>query len=95
MLLIYDAINNIVVAHDFFAPQPIKDADIFMFRAVLHDWPDNDVKKILSQLRVSATPKTKLVLIEQIPSYACVDTTKASKVEGYNPPPVPTPLMLN
>ena len=26
--------------HDFFAPQPIKNAKAYYLRAVLHDWPD-------------------------------------------------------
>jgi hypothetical protein len=41
-------------AHDFFTPQPILDASIFLLRVVLHDWPDSFARKILLRLREAA-----------------------------------------
>jgi hypothetical protein len=34
-------------AHDFFATQPVAGADAYLFRWVLHDWPDHYVVRIL------------------------------------------------
>ena len=40
-----------VQAHDFFTPQPVVDADIFLLRHIIHDWPDAKVTEILKRLR--------------------------------------------
>ena len=37
-------------AHDFTQPQPVQDADIYLLRMILHDWPDNEAVKILKPL---------------------------------------------
>jgi hypothetical protein len=55
--------------HDFFQPQPIKDASVFMLRFILHDWPNSYAKKILTHLRNVAKPSTKVLLVEQILQY--------------------------
>jgi hypothetical protein len=56
--------------HDFFTPQPVKNAAVFFLRYVLHDWPTEKAKLILKALRLSATPNTKLILLENIVPYA-------------------------
>ncbi|KAI2467819.1 S-adenosyl-L-methionine-dependent methyltransferase [Annulohypoxylon bovei var. microspora] len=38
-------------AHDFFNPQPIRGARAYFMRSVLHDWPDEQCRKILAQLK--------------------------------------------
>lgn len=35
------------MAHDFFNEQPVKDADVYFFRLVFHDWSDKDCFRIL------------------------------------------------
>ena len=61
-----------IQAHDFFAPQPVEDADIFLLRAVLHNWPNPKVIEILKRLREAAVPgKTRVVVIGRVPRYAC------------------------
>ena len=61
-----------VQAHDFFTPQPVKDADIFLLKSVLHNWPNPKVVEILKRLREAAVPgKTRVVVIGRIPRYAC------------------------
>lgn len=54
------------VAHDFFTPNPVKDADVFLFRLVLHDWPDDDAVRILRRVTPSMTPKTRLVVCDVV-----------------------------
>ncbi|KAF2710788.1 putative O-methyltransferase [Pleomassaria siparia CBS 279.74] len=38
------------VGHNMFIEQPVKDAHVYLFRYVLHDWPDKYCVKILQQL---------------------------------------------
>lgn len=38
------------MTHDFFTPQPIKDADVYFFRAIFHDWPDKYCVQLLRNL---------------------------------------------
>ena len=51
------------MAHDFFTPQPIKDADVYFFRAVFHNWPDQYCVRILQNL-IPALKKGARVLIQ-------------------------------
>ncbi|GAA5946420.1 hypothetical protein JCM3765_000234 [Sporobolomyces pararoseus] len=51
-------------AQNFFEPQQVKDATVFVLRAIIHDWPDTESIQILKHLRDAATPTTKLVVIE-------------------------------
>ncbi|KAJ7648737.1 O-methyltransferase [Mycena polygramma] len=84
--------------HDFFAPQPVKNADIFMLRQIVHDWPDDTtddaVIKILSQLRAAATPKTKLVIVDQIIPYA-TESALVDSIPGTARPSPPAPSLRN
>lgn len=61
------------VAHDFFTPQPVKQAAVFLLRVVLHDWPDDFARRILLHLREAAMPDTKLLLGDFILPLACPD----------------------
>ncbi|KAL0057206.1 hypothetical protein AAF712_016159 [Marasmius tenuissimus] len=58
-------------AHNFFKPQPRKDASIYLLRHVVHNWSDEDSIKILTRLREAAREDTKLILLEIIMPYAC------------------------
>ena len=61
-----------IQGHSFFTPQPVKDADIFLLRYVLHDWSNAKAIEILKLLREVAVPgKTKVVVIDGIIQYAC------------------------
>ncbi|KAL8926659.1 MAG: hypothetical protein Q9208_002733 [Pyrenodesmia sp. 3 TL-2023] len=48
--------------HDFFKPQPVKDADAYFFRLIFHDWPDKECVEILRNL-VPALKKGASILI--------------------------------
>ncbi|PPR01314.1 hypothetical protein CVT24_006347 [Panaeolus cyanescens] len=60
--------------HDFFTPQPVKNAALFLLRVVLHDWPDSLARKILLRLREAATPDTKLLIADFVQPLACIDS---------------------
>ncbi|KAI1411891.1 putative O-methyltransferase [Hypoxylon sp. FL1857] len=38
------------MAHDFFEEQPVKNADVYIFRQIFHNWPDKYCVKILKAL---------------------------------------------
>lgn len=78
--------------HDFFKPQPIKNAAAFLLRFICHDWADPYAKKILKSLRASATPETKLVTVDCIVPYSC-SAAITEEIPGAALPPVPAPLL--
>ena len=70
-----------IQAHNFFSPQPIKDADIFILRYVLHDWPNTKAIEILKRLREAAVVgKTRVVVVDGVIQYACAVDRK--KIHG-------------
>ena len=56
------------VAHDFFQPQPAecRGARAYFLRQVLHDWPDDKSKIILSHLRDAMTPGHSKLLLNEV-----------------------------
>jgi hypothetical protein len=72
--------------HNFFEPQPVKDAAVYFMRVVIHDWPDVTAKEILANTRKAAGKDSKLVLFDCVMPYAC---------ETPGAPPVPSPLLPN
>ncbi|KAG5642068.1 hypothetical protein DXG03_003645 [Asterophora parasitica] len=89
--------------HDFFTPQPIKNAAVFFLRVILHDWPDAQARHILLRLREAATPDTKLVLADFVLPLACVDADEGEPagngvlegVDGAESMLAPAPLLAN
>ncbi|KAJ7734761.1 S-adenosyl-L-methionine-dependent methyltransferase [Mycena maculata] len=82
-------------AHDFFTPQTVRDASVFLLKQILHDWSDIYASRILVQLRQAATPHTKILLFETILPYACrtyLDDT--DEIPG-GVPEAPPPLIAN
>ncbi|KAJ7616106.1 S-adenosyl-L-methionine-dependent methyltransferase [Roridomyces roridus] len=62
-------------AHDFFTAQNVKNASAFFMRYILHDWPDEDVRRILEQLRHAAEPHTVLVILDHILPFTFRDSS--------------------
>ncbi|KAH7094399.1 O-methyltransferase-domain-containing protein [Paraphoma chrysanthemicola] len=55
------------MAHDFFTPQPIMDADVFLLRMIIHDWPDESAITILTHLRNALKkPGARVVVMDTI-----------------------------
>lgn len=48
--------------HDFFAPQPIKDADVYFYRYVFHNWADHDCEKMLKALTPALKPGARILI---------------------------------
>ncbi|KAF7314104.1 Methyltransf-2 domain-containing protein [Mycena chlorophos] len=86
----------IMIAHDFFTPQPVKDADIFLLRYITHNWQDDKVVQILQHLRHAAKPETRLVLIDDVVPGAARNTGSELDSANFNTRPVaPAPLLPN
>ncbi|KAF9025652.1 S-adenosyl-L-methionine-dependent methyltransferase [Hymenopellis radicata] len=85
-----DAVKNGIVklqVHNFFTPQPVKGAAVYFLRMILHDWSDAKCKDILTNLRVAASPSSKVVVFELLATYTCADAS--------NPVEAPYPLLGN
>jgi len=52
------------MAHDFFTEQPVKDADVYLLRWILHDWSDKYAVEILRAL-IPALKNGSKVLINE------------------------------
>ncbi|KAF7304523.1 Methyltransf-2 domain-containing protein [Mycena chlorophos] len=85
--------------HNFFDPQPIRDADVFLLRLVAHNWPDRELEKILRRLRDAAKPtgtgETRLVMVDKIVSSAARSTPSLPAGDASGKALAPLPLLPN
>jgi len=70
------------MGHDFFTEQPIKNADVYFFRFILHNWSDKYAEKILRNLIPAMKPGSKVVIYEFLPDV--VASTKWSDKQKRN-----------
>ncbi|KAE8454287.1 hypothetical protein EG329_005212 [Mollisiaceae sp. DMI_Dod_QoI] len=56
------------MAYDIFTPQPVKDAYIYYYRHIFHDWSDADCTTFLAQVVpiLKEQPKSKLLLVDLV-----------------------------
>jgi hypothetical protein len=66
-------------AHDFFEEQPVKNADIYYFRWILHDWSDKYCVKILQALIPALKPGARLLFSERCLEAPCTLPLAAEK----------------
>ncbi|KAL9619121.1 MAG: hypothetical protein Q9160_006210 [Pyrenula sp. 1 TL-2023] len=58
------------LAHDFFQEQPVKRADVYLLRLILHDWSDKYSKMIIRALIPALKPGAKIVINDRVvPGY--------------------------
>ncbi|KAJ7744186.1 O-methyltransferase [Mycena metata] len=82
--------------YDFFNPQPVKNAVVFLLRCIIHNWPDLQTIKIFKNLRAVALPHTKLVIVEKILPVASVDQgSEAKEIPGAAHASAQAPLLSN
>lgn len=55
-----------LVAHDMFTPQPARDADVYLLRYVLHDWPDKYCIRVIENIVPVLKKGAKIVLQEHV-----------------------------
>ncbi|MCJ1318335.1 hypothetical protein MMC15_003663 [Xylographa vitiligo] len=61
----------IFMAYDMFTAQPVKDADVYYFRWILHDWSDKYSIKILKSLIPTLKPGARLMFSERYIEPSC------------------------
>ena len=54
------------MGHDFFTEQPVKNADVYILRWILHDWSDKYAARILQALVPALKPGARVLVIEQV-----------------------------
>ncbi|KAF7373613.1 S-adenosyl-L-methionine-dependent methyltransferase [Mycena sanguinolenta] len=82
--------------HDFFGPQPVKNADIFLLCRICHDWSDTYTLRILKHLRDAAQSTTKLIIQERIIPFVCGENESYNHIPGAMPTAIsPKPLLAN
>ncbi|KAJ7051791.1 S-adenosyl-L-methionine-dependent methyltransferase [Mycena amicta] len=83
--------------HDFFDPEPVKDANVFLLRHIAHNWADDRLVKILQNLRDAAQPDKKLVLLDKILPVAATEGSyaAANDIFGAKKAVAPAPLLPN
>ncbi|CVK94166.1 fusarubin cluster-methyltransferase [Fusarium mangiferae] len=55
-----------IKAYDFFTPQPVKNADVYLLRTILHDWPDADAIKIIQGIVAAMGPSSRLLIMDMV-----------------------------
>ncbi|KAA8645293.1 hypothetical protein EYZ11_003682 [Aspergillus tanneri] len=77
-LIVQDTAESIAVAKeetgvnvshmvaDFFAEQLVTGADVYLFRSVMHNWPDNQAVKILRAQIPALKPGAKLLIMDEV-----------------------------
>lgn len=69
------------MGHDFFAEQPVKGADVYLLRWILHDWSDKYAAMILRGLVPALKDGARVVIQEMIlPSPSSVPTLEERKL---------------
>lgn len=56
--------------HNFMTVQSVKGADVYFFRSVFHDWPDDYCVKILANLVPALKPGARIILNELCTDHA-------------------------
>ncbi|KAK0615277.1 S-adenosyl-L-methionine-dependent methyltransferase [Bombardia bombarda] len=74
------------VPHDMFGPQPIKNAEVYWLRYIMHDWSDDYCITILSAIKSAMGPRSRILICDQV-----MNTTLGSP----ELPPAPAPLPAN
>lgn len=50
------------VVHDFFDVNPVRGADVYWLRYVLHDWSDEYCVRILGAIKESMGPRSRILI---------------------------------
>lgn len=63
--------------HDFFRPQPVHGASIYLLRMILHDWAEKEAIQILSNLVPALGDGSKILIMDTVlPDPGTIPATK-------------------
>ncbi|GBE84215.1 O-methyltransferase tpcA [Sparassis crispa] len=54
------------MAHDFFTENPVKGADVYLLRHILHDWEDDRCVDILSAIRPALSANSRVLIVDLV-----------------------------
>ncbi|GKZ28708.1 hypothetical protein AbraIFM66950_011775 [Aspergillus brasiliensis] len=54
------------MAHDFFQENPVKNAEVYWLRGILHDWSDEYCIQILQALKAAMGPKSRILICDPV-----------------------------
>ncbi|OJI99541.1 hypothetical protein ASPVEDRAFT_148607 [Aspergillus versicolor CBS 583.65] len=79
---------------DFFNEAPVKGAQIYFLRHIIHDWPDVEAVQVLKSCASAMTPQSKLLICEHMvsPTYRAAGE---SVPRGESQHDAPEPLLAN
>ncbi|KAJ9605325.1 hypothetical protein H2200_009982 [Cladophialophora chaetospira] len=53
-------------AHNFFTPQPVKEADVYLLRFICHDYSDKYASQILGHLAAAMGPESRIIIVDSV-----------------------------
>lgn len=68
--------------HNLFDPQPVQ-ADIYMLKWILHDWPDIESVKILQALRPALRPGARVLFIDYVGKQEPSNEELPRSIQGF------------
>lgn len=81
-------------AGDFFLDIPVKGADVYYLRNIIHNWPDIQAVKLLQNARQAMSLKSRLLIHEHVMRPVC-SKPKSGGVENIDQDTAPEPLLPN
>ncbi|KAI0448080.1 S-adenosyl-L-methionine-dependent methyltransferase [Xylaria telfairii] len=73
------------MAHDFFQDQPVRDADVYHFRWIFHDWPDRYCLKLLRALVPALKPGARVVVSDfVVPESGATSRYTEGLIRGFD-----------
>ena len=83
------------LAHDFFTPQPIANAEVYLFRWIFHNWPDKYCLLILENLVPALKPGARIIINEIcLPEPNTISTRRERRLRFVIPISILAPLWL-
>lgn len=61
-----EGLNVQFMEHDFFESQPVKDADAYLYRWTLHNWPDKYCIKLLRALAPALKKDARVLIMDMV-----------------------------
>lgn len=52
--------------HDFFQPEPVKGADVYLLRMILHDWPAKEATTILANIVPALKAGSRIIVMDSV-----------------------------
>ncbi|KAI0018327.1 O-methyltransferase [Xylariomycetidae sp. FL0641] len=73
------------MANDFFQDQPVRDADVYHFRCIFHDWSDQYCLKLLRALMPALKPGAGVIISDfVVPDSGTTSWYREGLVRGFD-----------